>query len=146
MTRAGPLAAILAAVCLAAPAVADEIPTFLVKARYADARPALVGGGWRPAPGSADPARCARGFEAQCSTYPETEYCAGDGLPRCVFLWRDAEGTLIELRTIGREDPVVEIVRCRASCRAGRPERASFTVARAAPPPPGSSLYLRRAL
>ena len=136
------LIALLAA--SAPPARAEDVPTDLVKARYGAARSALLAQGWRPSPGSDDPARCAKGFEGQCAAYPETEYCAGGGLPRCVFLWRDAEGTLIELRTLGREEPVVEIVRCRQNCRTRRPERASWPVARAAPALDAPAPYLHR--
>jgi hypothetical protein len=152
MTRAGPLAALLAPLLLAplvlallpgGVARADEVPTFLVKGRYGESRTVLVAQGWQPAPSSADPARCARGFENLCATYPETEYCAGGGLPRCVFLWRDAGGMLIELRTLGREDPVVEIVRCRTSCRAARPERASWPTVSLNPARGARAPYLR---
>ena len=147
MMRAALPLAVLALAVASLPARADAVPTFLAKARYGEARSTLVAQGWQPASGSDDPARCARGFEGQCAAYPETEYCAGGGLPRCVFLWRDAGGMLIELRTLGREDPVVEIVRCRLNCRAQRPERASWPVADASPPadptPDPPAPYLR---
>lgn len=103
-----------------AASAADAIPTNLVRSPYDHARSQLVADGWSPASTSSDPARCAPGFERQCASYPETEYCAGGGLPRCVFLWRDAQGMVIELRTTGLETPVVEIVRCRSSCRVRR--------------------------
>jgi hypothetical protein len=50
---------------------------------------------------------------------------------------------LIELRTLGRDDPVVEIVRCRLNCRVRRPERASWPVAGSDPPNEPPQPYLR---
>lgn len=140
--RAGPLLAALLAGSVSA-AFAETVPTALVKSRYREARATLLTQGWQPSPGSDDPDRCARGFERQCAAYPETEYCAGGGLPRCVFLWRDAGGMLIELRTLGRDEPVVEIVRCRLNCRMQRPERASWPVAGSDPPLEPPPPYLR---
>jgi hypothetical protein len=74
-------AALLAALCLAAPAVAQ--PPAAPGAPYAVARQALLAAGWEPLR-VPDADRCAP-RDARCEGRPEMVACTGTGLAPCAF-------------------------------------------------------------
>ena len=89
---------------------------------YAEARTSLLALGWIPAElpatfcedGRCGLVRCLAD-DPRCAGRPETEICRGTGTASCQFLWRRRDA-LVEVRTIGEDDPVVANVRCRAGC------------------------------
>jgi len=46
---------------------------------------------------------------------PETVACAGTGLGNCLFRWK-REKTVIEIVTVGEDNPTVTFVNCKANC------------------------------
>ena len=94
---------------------AERLPTFPRNTDYAEARRSLIGLGYEPVtlPG-AD--QCGEG-DGRCQGRPEMSACAGTGLGQCIFVWRSKIGALIEVITVGENNPGVSAVRCRANCR-----------------------------
>lgn len=105
----------LALIASGAAWAAEQLPTFPRNADYSEARRSLIGLGYSPVtlPGSD---QCEDG-DMRCQGRPEMSSCAGTGLAQCVFVWRSPKGSLIEVVTVGENNPGVSAVRCRANCR-----------------------------
>jgi hypothetical protein len=104
------VAAAIAAFLSIAPAVAAEALPRLSGQDYSKARSALLRQDWQPVV-LPDADQCMAG-DKRCAGRPEMYVCAGTGMGQCVFVWR-RKGTVIDVMTVGEEQPVVRSVRIR---------------------------------
>jgi hypothetical protein len=81
---------------------------------YPQARRLLAIMAYEPASPQRRP-RCPDSDE-RCGAYPEAEGCSTAGRAPCTFLWQNAGGAMIEVRTTGLDTLVVESLRCRGGC------------------------------
>ncbi|WP_199093505.1 hypothetical protein [Bosea sp. ASV33] len=94
---------------------AEKLPTFPKNTDYREARRSLIGLGYKPVT-LPDSDKCSPG-DGRCEGYPEMASCAGTGLGQCLFIWRSPTNALIEIVTVGENNPGVSAIRCRANCR-----------------------------
>ncbi len=94
---------------------AERLPNFPRNTDYGEARRSLIGLGYTPVT-LPDSDKCEAG-DMRCQGRPEMSACAGTGLGQCIFVWRSKSGALIEIVTVGEDNPGVSAVRCRANCR-----------------------------
>lgn len=105
----------LALVASGAASAAERLPSFPKNTDYREARRSLIGLGYTPIKlPEAD--ECMKG-DRRCEGFPEMSSCAGTGLAQCLFVWKSKSDALIEIVTIGEDNPGVAAVRCRANCR-----------------------------
>jgi len=93
----------------------ERLPSFPKNTDYREARRSLIGLGYKPIT-LPDADECSPG-DGRCQGYPEMSSCAGTGLGQCLFVWKSPAGALIEIITVGENNPGVSAVRCRANCR-----------------------------
>ena len=97
-------------------AVASErLPSFPKNTDYREARRSLIGLGYAPIK-LPDADECMTG-DRRCEGHPEMSSCAGTGRAQCIFVWKSKTNALIEVVTVGEDNPGVSAVRCRANCR-----------------------------
>ena len=107
--------AALATMAISGAGVAEPLPNFPKDTRYDDARASLRALGWTPVVQRGHD-RCARGLEARCARFPETEFCDDTALASCEMLWRHGD-RVIEVLTLGEGDrPIAARVRYLAGC------------------------------
>lgn len=94
---------------------AERLPNFPKNTDYREARRSLIGLGYTPIK-LPDADECAKG-DRRCEGHPEMSSCAGTGLAQCVFVWKSKNNALIEIVTVGEDNPGVSAIRCRANCR-----------------------------
>ncbi|WP_439499874.1 hypothetical protein [Bosea sp. (in: a-proteobacteria)] len=109
------LACVLAMLASSAALSAERLPSFPKDTEYRDARRGLAGLGYKPVKLPESDA-CLQG-NRRCAGFPEMLACSGTGLGHCIFVWRSRRDMLIEIVTVGEDDPTVFAVRCRANCR-----------------------------
>ena len=95
-------------------AVLAKTPTFPKDEPYATARASLLKQGWHPVH-APDPGFVCQKGDHRCEGRPETVACAGTGLGNCLFRWK-REKTVIEIVTVGEDNPTVTSVNCKANC------------------------------
>lgn len=110
-----PIIIFVAALMSCAAVAVEKLPTFPKNTDYREARRSLIALGYKPVT-LPDSDRCAPG-DGRCQGYPEMNSCAGTGLGQCLFVWRSPTNALIEIVTVGENNPGVSGIRCRANCR-----------------------------
>ncbi len=104
----------LAAMSVASSSMA-QAPHFSKNEPYATARAFLLKQGWQPVH-APDPGFVCSSGDPRCEGRPETVDCAGTGAANCIFRWK-RETVVIEVNTVGEQDPIVTGVRCKSGCR-----------------------------
>ncbi len=92
---------------------APSLPRFPKNTLYADARKSLIAIGWQPIH-LTDSDKCSE-TDNRCKGRPEMEACAGTGMANCSFVWKRGD-TMINVSTVGEDEPVVSGVSCRVGC------------------------------
>ena len=123
-SRRAPLAALAAALllgpaggpgrALAQPSASGAGLPDLRGTPYPQARRLLAIMAYEPASPARRP-RC-QASDERCSAYLEAEGCSTAGRAPCTFLWQNAAGNLVEVRTTGLDTLVVDSLRCRSGC------------------------------
>jgi hypothetical protein len=108
-------AAIFMVAILLASSAAAQAPSFPKDEPYAKARKSLVKQGWKPVREPERGFKCEKG-DVRCKGRPETVDCAGTGDANCIFR-RKRKGVVIDVNTVGEQEPVVTEVSCKSGCR-----------------------------
>jgi hypothetical protein len=104
----------LAAMSVASSSMA-QAPHFSKNEPYAKARVFLLKQGWKPVHAPNPGFECAKG-DSRCEGRVETVDCAGTGTANCIFRWK-RKTVVIDVHTVGEQDPTVAEVRCKSGCR-----------------------------
>jgi hypothetical protein len=104
----------LAAILVASSSMA-QAPHFSKNEPYASARASLLKQGWKPVHAPNPGFECAKG-DTRCEGRAETVDCAGTGAANCIFRWK-RKAVVIDVHTVGEQDPTVVEVRCKSGCR-----------------------------